>query len=221
MAAYTALPHTIQPSLLVMANRGPNTNSSQFFISLGPSPHLLGKHVVFGRVVKGYEIAEQIADLPTDARDRPLEKILIAHCGELELRQAPPPPPPRKRSASVSVSASESESDRESRKKRQKKDKSKKKHKKRRRSEDREREEEEGEGERSSKPTEPRQETEEEYDARLEREENERLREARLKALEAARKEAEIAKQNSGTGIRYKGEFCPSLVPSFHGSVLT
>ena len=40
-------------SLLVMANRGKNTNGSQFFVSLRPCPHLAGKHVVFGRVVKG------------------------------------------------------------------------------------------------------------------------------------------------------------------------
>ncbi|GAA5937200.1 hypothetical protein JCM10213_007163 [Rhodosporidiobolus nylandii] len=96
--------------LLCMANKGKNTNGSQFFVSLRPCPHLKGKHVVFGRVVKGYEVIQALSKLPTDAKDHPLQLVLISHCGELERRvptkPAPPPSPSvassRSRSASVS-----------------------------------------------------------------------------------------------------------------------
>ncbi|KDE07296.1 hypothetical protein MVLG_02516 [Microbotryum lychnidis-dioicae p1A1 Lamole] len=74
--------------LLVMANRGKNTNGSQFFVSLRPCPHLLGKHVVFGRVVKGYEVIEAISKLPVNEKDHPLQLVTISHCGQLE-RKAP------------------------------------------------------------------------------------------------------------------------------------
>ncbi|GAA5876430.1 hypothetical protein JCM8547_002122 [Rhodosporidiobolus lusitaniae] len=77
--------------LLCMANKGKNTNSSQFFISLRPCPHLKGKHVVFGRVVKGFEVILAMSKLPTDAKDHPLQLVTISHCGELE-RKAPPKP---------------------------------------------------------------------------------------------------------------------------------
>ncbi|GAA5884021.1 hypothetical protein JCM6882_002105 [Rhodosporidiobolus microsporus] len=96
--------------LLCMANRGKNTNGSQFFVSLRPCPHLAGKHVVFGKVVKGYETIVAMSKLPTDAKDHSLQLVTISHCGELE-RKAPakpaPPPSPsdassRSRSASVS-----------------------------------------------------------------------------------------------------------------------
>ncbi|EAL17990.1 hypothetical protein CNBK3410 [Cryptococcus deneoformans B-3501A] len=90
--------------LLVMANRGPNTNGSQYFITLAAAPHLTGKHVVFGRVVFGMEHVETIGQLPTDEKDRPLSTVMITHCGELELRR--PPPKSRARSASISSSFS-------------------------------------------------------------------------------------------------------------------
>ncbi|RUP50344.1 cyclophilin-like domain-containing protein [Jimgerdemannia flammicorona] len=72
--------------LLSMANRGPNTSSSQFFITTRPTPHLDGKHVVFGRVVTGYEVVETVENQVVDERDRPLNTVMIANCGELELR---------------------------------------------------------------------------------------------------------------------------------------
>ncbi|KAF9276672.1 hypothetical protein BGZ68_009851 [Mortierella alpina] len=76
--------------LLSMANKGPNTASSQFFLTTRPTPHLDGKHVVFGRVVKGYDVVEQIENTPTDERnDRPLSTVMISNCGELELRIPP------------------------------------------------------------------------------------------------------------------------------------
>ncbi|KAI0636151.1 cyclophilin-like domain-containing protein [Trametes polyzona] len=72
--------------LLCMANKGPNTNNSQFFITLRDCPHLNGKHVVFGRVIRGYDIVERIAQVPTDEKDRPRAPVVIANSGELMLR---------------------------------------------------------------------------------------------------------------------------------------
>ncbi|EJF56505.1 hypothetical protein DICSQDRAFT_71357 [Dichomitus squalens LYAD-421 SS1] len=72
--------------LLCMANKGPNTNNSQFFVTLRDCPHLNGKHVVFGRVIRGYDVVERIADVPTDEKDRPRAPVVIANSGELMLR---------------------------------------------------------------------------------------------------------------------------------------
>ncbi|EED77567.1 predicted protein, partial [Postia placenta Mad-698-R] len=73
--------------LLCMANRGSNTNGSQFFITLRDCPHLNGKHVVFGRVIRGYhEVVEKITDVPVDEKDRPQVPVIIHNCGELVLR---------------------------------------------------------------------------------------------------------------------------------------
>lgn len=59
-----------EAGLLSMANRGPNTNGSQFFVTLRPAPHLDGKHVVFGRIVDGLPVLEALEQLKTDAGDR-------------------------------------------------------------------------------------------------------------------------------------------------------
>ncbi|KAI0346321.1 hypothetical protein BDW22DRAFT_1323930 [Trametopsis cervina] len=73
--------------LLCMANKGPNTNGSQFFITLRPCPHLNGKHVVFGKVIRGYQdVIQSITEVPVDERDRPTMPVTIANCGELILR---------------------------------------------------------------------------------------------------------------------------------------
>lgn len=72
-----------------MANRGANTQSSQFFITTRPTPHLDGKHVVFGRVVHGYDIVQRIEKEPVDERSKPLSTVMVANCGELELRLPP------------------------------------------------------------------------------------------------------------------------------------
>tara|TARA_B110000967_G_C18813593_1_gene524948 strand:- start:481 stop:1170 length:690 start_codon:yes stop_codon:yes gene_type:complete len=63
--------------LLSMANSGPDTNGSQFFITTDATPHLDGKHVVFGEVIKGYNIIEYIENLSTDSSDKPYQSITI------------------------------------------------------------------------------------------------------------------------------------------------
>ncbi len=62
---------------IAMANAGPNTNGSQFFINVAPNNFLDTKHTVFGRVVSGMEIVEAIESTPTDANDRPVEPMSI------------------------------------------------------------------------------------------------------------------------------------------------
>ena len=66
-----------------MANAGKNTNGSQFFITFDRTPHLNGKHVVFGRVEKGHEILRKMERLPTNNQDRPKMPVKIVKCGQL------------------------------------------------------------------------------------------------------------------------------------------
>jgi peptidyl-prolyl isomerase D len=74
-----------KPFLLSMANAGPNTNGSQFFITTVPTPHLNGKHVVFGQVIQGKSIVRELERCEKGADDKPVQEWKIADCGELPL----------------------------------------------------------------------------------------------------------------------------------------
>ena len=70
--------HKVERGALAMANAGPNTNGSQFFVVTADAcPWLDGKHTVFGRVTTGMEVADAISQVPTDARDKPREDVVI------------------------------------------------------------------------------------------------------------------------------------------------
>lgn len=160
---------------------------------------------VFGRVIHGMEHIDKIGKLETDSKDRPLLKVVISHCGELELRKAPPA---RRPATPLSDSASASDSEAEERRRREAKARKREKRDRKDRngetSEER-RERRARKKERSGRSKkEDEEETIEELDARLEREEKARLEIEAAEKLEAAKKERERLKAEGG--VVYKGK---------------
>ena len=71
-------PHKFdKPGKLAMANSGPNTNGSQFFITTAATPWLTGNHTIFGEVIEGQEIADKISNLPRNRQDKPNKDVVV------------------------------------------------------------------------------------------------------------------------------------------------
>uniref|UniRef100_A0A8C4UBF9 peptidylprolyl isomerase n=1 Tax=Falco tinnunculus TaxID=100819 RepID=A0A8C4UBF9_FALTI len=132
--------------LLSMANRGKHTNGSQFFITTKPAPHLDGVHVVFGLVISGFEVIEQIENLKTDTASRPYADVRVIDCGVLVTKSAKDALEKKKKvcsdseasdssssasSSSETSSGSEAENERSRRRKRKRRAKTKQSRKRR------------------------------------------------------------------------------------------
>lgn len=67
----------VRPYLLAMANAGPGTNGSQFFVTVAPAEWLTGRHTIFGEVIEGHDVVDAISKVETDEQDRPLSEIVL------------------------------------------------------------------------------------------------------------------------------------------------
>ncbi|KAM6142862.1 NK-tumor recognition protein [Phoenicopterus ruber ruber] len=139
--------------LLSMANRGKHTNGSQFFITTKPAPHLDGVHVVFGLVISGFEVIEQIENLKTDTASRPYADVRVIDCGVLVTKSAKDALEKKKKvcsdseasdssssASSSSETSSESEAENERSRRRKRKRRAKTKQSRKRRKEERKKE---------------------------------------------------------------------------------
>ncbi|XP_054027306.1 NK-tumor recognition protein isoform X3 [Dryobates pubescens] len=139
--------------LLSMANRGKHTNGSQFFITTKPAPHLDGVHVVFGLVISGFEVIEQIENLKTDTASRPYADVRVIDCGVLVTKSAKDALEKKRKvcseseasdssssASSSSETSSESEDENERSRRRKRKRRAKAKQSKKRRKEERKKE---------------------------------------------------------------------------------
>ncbi|XP_025927854.1 NK-tumor recognition protein isoform X3 [Apteryx rowi] len=140
--------------LLSMANRGKHTNGSQFFITTKPAPHLDGVHVVFGLVISGFEVIEQIENLKTDTASRPYADVRVIDCGVLVTKSAKDALEKKRKvcseseasdssssASSSSETSSESEAENERSRRRKRKRRAKTKQSRKRRKEERKKEE--------------------------------------------------------------------------------
>ncbi|KAM6412737.1 NK-tumor recognition protein isoform 2-T2 [Pluvialis apricaria] len=140
--------------LLSMANRGKHTNGSQFFITTKPAPHLDGVHVVFGLVISGFEVIEQIENLKTDTASRPYADVRVIDCGVLVTKSAKDALEKKKKvcsdseasdssssASSSSETSSDSEAENERSRRRKRKRRAKTKQSRKRRKEERKKEE--------------------------------------------------------------------------------
>ncbi|CAH0582801.1 unnamed protein product [Chrysodeixis includens] len=116
-----------RPYLLSMANRGKDTNGSQFFITTQPAPHLDNVHVVFGQVVSGAALVRQLEALPVDRNARPLQDVTVANCGQL-VRLNAKKRKPEKEIKEESDAESDQSHKKDKKKKKDKKEKKKKRH---------------------------------------------------------------------------------------------
>jgi peptidyl-prolyl cis-trans isomerase A (cyclophilin A) len=94
-----------KPGRLAMANAGPGTGTCQFFITEVPTPHLNGKHTIFGQVVEGQELVTKIANVPRNSEDKPLTPVKIVNIKIVREGPAPVAPVTKKAAPAVKKSA--------------------------------------------------------------------------------------------------------------------